>query len=96
LTGHSIAGLVRVHLSGKAPIHKRTPARLPTVSHENAVVPVVVDVELEQGYYDRGIAARRNAHTHLENVTDILDGIEDEADKILADLLVILDCTEID
>jgi hypothetical protein len=65
------------------------------VSHENAVVSGVVDVELDQGYYDRGIAARRNAHTHLENVTDILDGIEDEADKLLADLLVILD-SEID
>ncbi|MBC2644522.1 hypothetical protein H5400_37845 [Rhodococcus wratislaviensis] len=95
LTGHSIAGLARAHLAGQAPIHKRPPARPPTVSHENAVVTVVVDVELDQGYYDRGIAARRNAHTHLENVTDILDGIEDEADKLLADLLVILD-SEID
>jgi hypothetical protein len=65
-------------------------------SHEGTPLPVVVEVDLAQDYYDRGIAARRNAHTHLEDVTDILDGIEDEADKLLADLLAILDCTEID
>lgn len=97
LTGHSIASLVRAHLAGQAPVHKRPPARPPaTPSHENAPVPDSVDVELDQGYYDRGIAARRHAHTHLDDVTDILDGIEDEADKLLADLLAILDCTEID
>ncbi|MDJ0420340.1 hypothetical protein [Rhodococcus opacus] len=54
----------------------------------------MVDLELDQGYYDRGIAARRYAHTRLTDVTDILDGIEDEADKLLADLLGILDRTE--
>ncbi|MGW5153226.1 hypothetical protein [Rhodococcus koreensis] len=92
LTGHSIAALVRAHLTGQAPVHKRPPVRRPTTpSHENAPVPDPADVELDQGYYDRGIAARRNAHTHLEDVTDILDGIEDEADKLLADLLTILD-----
>ena len=43
-----------------------------------------------QGYDDRGIAA----HAHLEGVTDILDGIEGEADRIRADLLEILDHAE--
>ncbi|MDF3309647.1 hypothetical protein P3H15_32025 [Rhodococcus sp. T2V] len=33
---------------------------------------------------------------HLEDVTDVLDGIEDEADKLLADLLATLDSTESD
>ncbi|MFE5708195.1 hypothetical protein [Rhodococcus koreensis] len=98
LTGHSIATLVRAHLAGQAPVHKRPPTWQPaTKSGEDAPVPVMIDdVELDQGYYDRGIAARRNAHTHLEDVTDILDGIEDEADKLLADLLAILDHTESD
>ncbi|MFD7008021.1 hypothetical protein [Rhodococcus jostii] len=92
LTGHSIAALTRAHLTGHAPVHKRPPARQPpTKSHESAPAPVVADVELDQGYYDRGIAARHNAHTDLTDVTDILDGIEDEADKLLADLLAILD-----
>ncbi|MFD9668898.1 hypothetical protein ACFWAY_46300 [Rhodococcus sp. NPDC059968] len=97
LTGYSVAVLVRAHLTGQAPVHKRPPARPPaTPSHENAPVPDPADVELDQGYYHRGIAARRNAHTHLEDVTDILDGIEVEADKLLADLRAILDCTESD
>ncbi|MFC9357492.1 hypothetical protein ACFTZB_13090 [Rhodococcus sp. NPDC057014] len=92
LTGHSIAALVRAHLAGQAPAHKRPRTwQLTTKSGEDASVPFVVNIELDQGYYERGIAARRGAHTHLQDVTDILDGIEDEADKILADLLLLLD-----
>ncbi|MCQ4121013.1 hypothetical protein [Rhodococcus tibetensis] len=95
LTGQSVAALVRAHLAGQAPIHKRPPARRSTTPpREHVRVPALVDVELDQAYYDRGIAARRDAHTHLEDVNDILDGIEDEADKLLADLLAILDHTE--
>ncbi|MDH6291997.1 hypothetical protein [Rhodococcus opacus] len=97
LTGHSIAALARAHLAGQAPMHKQLLTRRPTTpSDENAQVPDPVDVELDQGYYDRGIAARRHAHTHLNDVTEIFDGIEGEADKLLADLLAILDRTEID
>ena len=98
LTGHSIAVLVRAHLAGQAPVHKRPPTKKKptTPSRENVSAPVVVDVELDQGYYDRGKAARRQAHIHLQDVTDILDGIEDEADKLFADLLAILDGTESD
>ncbi len=97
MTGHSIAGLVRAHLAGQAPVHKRPPAKRPTMSSdEETLVPDMVGVDLDQGYYDRGISAHRNAHTHLTDVTDILDGIEDEADKLLADLLAILDHTESD
>ena len=54
----------------------------------------IVNVELDTGYYDRGIVARRDAHSQLEDVTDILDAIEDETDRILADLLAILDGAE--
>ncbi|EHI41395.1 hypothetical protein OPAG_08215 [Rhodococcus opacus PD630] len=97
LTGHSVAALVRAHLAGEAPVHKRPlTRRFTTRSRENARVPDLVDDELDQGYYERGISARRDAHTHLEDVTEILDGIEDEADKLLADLLAILDRTESD
>ncbi|MDT2009903.1 hypothetical protein FXW78_50795 [Rhodococcus opacus] len=45
---------------------------------------VTVDTELAQGFYDHGIHARRNARTHLEDVTDLLDGIEYEVDWLLA------------
>ncbi|MFD7010640.1 hypothetical protein [Rhodococcus jostii] len=93
LTGQSVATIVRGHLTGQAPAHVRpptrprpTPARLDPTSH-----PVAESIELDQDYYDRGIHSRRTAHDTLKDVTDILDGIEDEADKILADLLALLE-----
>ncbi|RYE39470.1 MAG: hypothetical protein EOP24_44185 [Hyphomicrobiales bacterium] len=47
-------------MAGQAPVRKRSPVRPPAMpSHENATLPVVVDVDLDQGYYDRGIVARR-------------------------------------
>lgn len=56
----------------------------------------MIDVELDQGYYDRGLGARRSAHIHLADVTDIRGGTEGEAGKLLAELLAILDRTESD
>ena len=91
LTGQSVATLVRAHLAGQAPVHKRPPARRQKTPLATAQIPDVLDVELDHGYYDRGITARRDAHTRLHDVTDILDGIEDEADKLLTNLLTILD-----
>ncbi|MFZ2178717.1 MAG: hypothetical protein WAW17_32740 [Rhodococcus sp. (in: high G+C Gram-positive bacteria)] len=98
LSGQSVATIARAHLNGQAPNHKRPSTRRRTVpaQAESATGPGVVDIELDQGYYDRGIHARRDAHTHLEDVSDILDGIEDEADRLLADLLAILDTPELE
>ena len=96
LTGQSVAALVRAHLTGQAPVHRRPPARRPAVRAGAAQTVHIADIELDQDYYDRGIAARRNAHTHLADVTDILDGIEDDADKLLADLLVVLDNLDVE
>ncbi|QQZ12674.1 hypothetical protein [Rhodococcus sp. 21391] len=56
----------------------------------------MIYVELDQGYYDGSLGARRNGHIHLAAVTDILDGTEGEAGKLLAELLAILDRTESD
>ncbi|MBV6759942.1 hypothetical protein [Rhodococcus opacus] len=92
LTGQSVATLVRAHLTGHAPVHKRLPVRPPTVTAGEArTVTDIASIELDQGYYDRGIAARHDAHTQLEDITDVLDGIEDEADKLLGDLLMLLE-----
>nr|WP_271211842.1 hypothetical protein [Rhodococcus wratislaviensis]GLK38056.1 hypothetical protein GCM10017611_49210 [Rhodococcus wratislaviensis] len=54
----------------------------------------MIDVELDQGYYDRSLGARRNGHIHLAAVADILGGTEGEAGKLLAELLAILGRTE--
>ena len=99
LTGHSIAALVRAHLTGQAPTHLRPAVRRQT-GRAQAAAAVGLDfvdiVELDQSYYDRGIHARRDAHAHLEDITDILDGIEDEADRLLANLLTLLDAPELE
>ena len=47
----------------------------------------------DPSYYARGTAARRSAHHELTDVTDLLDDIEDRADKPLADLAGILEDT---
>ena len=91
LAAQSVAVLVRAHLTGQAPAHKRLPLRPDTVSTPLETSIEIADVELDVGYYDRGITARREAHTQLTDVTDILDSIEGEADKLLADLLALLD-----
>ncbi len=91
LSAQSVAALARAHLTGQAPVHRRLPLRLDTVERASDTSIEIVNVELDTGYYDRGIVARRDAHSQLEDVTDILDAIEDETDRILADLLAILD-----
>ncbi|MFE7419970.1 hypothetical protein [Rhodococcus sp. NPDC057529] len=93
LTAQSVATIVRAHLTGQAPAHtpppvrpRHTPARPDPTPRLDAE-----SIELDQDYYDRGIHSRRTAHDTLKDVTDILDDIEDEADKLLADLLLLLD-----
>ncbi|KAF0957176.1 hypothetical protein MLGJGCBP_07891 [Rhodococcus sp. T7] len=90
LTGHAVAAIVRAHLTGQPPVHRGPPSRRPPSSAEAQKTLYVAEIELEQEYYDRGVAPRRDAHTHLGDVTDLLDSVEDEADRLLADLLVIL------
>jgi hypothetical protein len=91
LSSQSVAALVRAHLTGHPPAHKRLVLRRDTAAVEPEQPAQVADVELDTDYYDRGVTARREAHTQLTDVTDLLDGIEDEADKLLVDLLALLD-----
>ena len=91
MSSQSVAVLVRSHLTGQAPAHKRLPPRPDSVKVPSERSIEIADVELDVGYYDRGITAQREAHTQLTDVTDILDGVEGEADKLLGDLLSLLD-----
>ena len=91
LTARAIAGIVRMHLDGRAAAHlqprvrRRPPER--RVAHELAV-PVVV---LDSGYYERGTRARRDAHGLLGDVDSVLADVEARAEKVLNDLLVFLE-----
>ena len=42
------------------------------------------------------IGSRREAHTTRKGITNIFDGIEDQADKLLTGLLTILDNIDTD
>ena len=49
------------------------------------------EIELDSGYYERGTAARRRDHEALEDLTDSFDEIEDRADALLEELLVVME-----
>ncbi|MFD4182022.1 hypothetical protein [Rhodococcus sp. NPDC058514] len=42
-------------------------------------------------YFDRGIAARHAAHTALSDIGDLLDTVEDRADRLLEQTLAIIE-----
>jgi hypothetical protein len=96
LTSQSVATIARAHLTGQAPAHTRRPARPRPARPDLTPHSVAESIELDRDYYDRGIHSRRTAHDTLKDVTDILDGIEDEADRLLADLLSLLDQSSVD
>ena len=51
--------------------------------------------QLDSRYYERGIEARRNAHTALTDVESVLDEVEDQADRLLADLSNLIEGREL-
>ncbi|NKR65361.1 hypothetical protein GS491_26190 [Rhodococcus hoagii] len=91
ITPQSVASLVRAHLDGRPPI--RRPINLCEDSrHRTDADPQVAhSIELDPDYYERGIRARRHTHEMLADVTDILDDVEHRADRILNELLAVLD-----
>ncbi|EKT79715.1 hypothetical protein WSS_A25870 [Rhodococcus opacus M213] len=90
LTGQSVAALVRAHLTGHAPTHERV-RRQPQPPREVRAPIAVEEIVLDDGYYERGIRARADAHIAMSGVTDVLGDVEGRADRLLADLLAILE-----
>ncbi|MDJ0016551.1 recombinase [Rhodococcus erythropolis] len=90
LTARAIADIIAAHLTGRAPRHIRPPQRKSPES--DSFTTEATDVEpLGDGYYEHGIAARKHAHDTLGSVTSVLDEIEDRADRLLADLLELIE-----
>ena len=90
LTARAIADITAAHLTGQAPRHIRPPTRKSPES--DSFTTEAADVEpLGDDYYEHGIAARKNAHDTLGGVTSVLDEIEDRADRLLADLLELIE-----
>ncbi|AOD24761.1 hypothetical protein IM25_23780 (plasmid) [Rhodococcus sp. p52] len=87
MTPQSVSMLVRMHLSGRAPVRRALPVPRP----DDADVWVAPEIDLEPGYYDRGTAARRRDHETLVDLADVFDEIEQRADALCDDLLAALE-----
>jgi hypothetical protein len=90
LTARAVADITAAHLTGQAPRHIRPPVR--KNPENNSLTSEATDVEpLGDGYYEHGIAARKHAHDILGGVTSVLDEIEDRADRLLTELLELIE-----
>ncbi|UZF48419.1 hypothetical protein [Rhodococcus rhodochrous] len=87
MTPQSVSMLVRAHLSGRAPLRKTLIVDMP----DEADVWAEPEIALDPAYYERGTAARRRDHEALEDLTDAFDEIEDRADALLEELLVVME-----
>ena len=90
LTARAVADITAAHLTGQAPRHIHPPVR--KSPENNSLTTESAPVEpLGDDYYEHGIAARKHAHDTLGSVTSVLDEIEDRADRLLAELLELIE-----
>ncbi|WP_416063791.1 hypothetical protein [Rhodococcus indonesiensis] len=87
MTPQSVSALVRAHLSGRAPVRRALPVP-PQGATDACVEP---EIDLDPGYYDRGVAARRRDHESLDDLSDLFDDIEARAEALLEDLIGVLE-----
>lgn len=92
LSPQSIASIVAAHLAGEPPLH-RPIQRRPRLAQtpETRQPETHPTVALDDRYHERGLEARRTAHTALSDVTATLDDVETRADALLEKLLAVLD-----
>lgn len=96
LSAASVARIIRAHLDGSAKPHQQiaavTTAALNEDDRDNADSEDCLDATpLDPGTFTRGVDARRQAARELNDVTAVLDDIDDRADQLLADLLRLLE-----
>ncbi|WP_244919038.1 recombinase [Tsukamurella pulmonis] len=92
LSGPIVASVLRAHLTGGAPPHRRVAQRpAPSSSPAPDVVEEPSPAPLDPESWERGLAARRAAKSALADVDDVLDAVEAEASRRLEDLLRILE-----
>ncbi|MEU5844388.1 hypothetical protein [Rhodococcus sp. NPDC047139] len=87
MTPQSVSVLVRAHLSGRAPMRQALPVPL----QDDVDTGGEPEIELDPGYYERGIAARSRDHEALEDLADVFDEIEACTDALLENLMGVLE-----
>ncbi|MFF0284270.1 hypothetical protein ACFYSW_28645 [Rhodococcus aetherivorans] len=90
MTAQSITSLVRDHLAGRAPARTPLPLRKQG-DRDDPHVGGETGIDLDPHYYERGVAARRQARDRLDGLADVFDDIEARADALLQDLLNVLE-----
>ncbi len=91
VTARAVRRIVAAHLDGSGPAHRaiqsRTTVNMPSQKAAEPAAPVLLDPRS----FDRGLATRRRAGQSLADVPSILDGVEERAERLLAELLRLLD-----
>ncbi|MCZ4278781.1 recombinase [Rhodococcoides yunnanense] len=94
LSAQSLSTLTRAHLTGQPPVHRPRIIRTANDTDEAVAQEIThdgADIVLDNFYYEHGVRARREAHTHLANIDDRFDEISDRADELLRRLADIID-----
>jgi hypothetical protein len=93
MAAQSVAAVTRAHLAGRSPSHRpRTPLRragADTTSQPVRDAPIR-PAPLDGRYYQRGVQARRLANTQLSSVGDILEDVNNRAERLLEELAAIV------
>lgn len=91
ITVRAVRSIVAAHLDGMGPPHRAIQPRVETDAHQQSGNAPTPPIQLDPNAFDRGLAARRRAGQSLADVSSILEGVEDRAERILADLLRLLE-----
>lgn len=87
MSAPSIAAVIAAHLNGTAPRHPARPVRITRHADTDAPPPAAIDHEapapLDNGYYDAGTAARRDAAAAMSDVADIIDDVDRRTEQML-------------
>ena len=87
MSAPSVAAVIAAHLNGTAPRHPARPNRIRYATDADTQPPAMIDHEaptpLDNGYYDAGTAARRDAAAAMGDVADIIDDIDRRTEQML-------------
>ncbi len=91
ITARAVRRIVAEQLDGNGPTHCAIQPRVETDAHQQSSNAPTPPIQLDPNAFDRGLAARRRAGQSLADVSSILEGVEDRAERIFADLLRLLE-----
>lgn len=90
VTARAVRSIVAAHLDGSGPAHRSIQPRVLATELELKAAESAAPALLDPRSFDRGLEARRRAGQSLADVSSILEGVEDRAERILAELLHLL------